>query len=533
MTHGSTYYLRVKTIDQANNVSDSASTLFTYQYDNQNNNPPEYIESDPAGCNTTNNFNMSWPQATDPDSGIASYQYKRSATGDIKSTTDTSVKVEPYQESDNVLYVRTLDNAGNTSDWRSGVYCAIGYMNITKGPQVEGNPASLIVSWQSDRKTNSYVKIYDKDNKVVTEQGNTNYTYDHQVEVVGLKPDANYRYHLVYSDENGNQESSALYDASTTSPPQVQDLSIQTLSPTSSNISFKTTRSTTAKLLYGIKNYKNTKQLNTNQATRYSHNLTNLKPGTTYYLTVKATTKDGFKFHSDKHIFTTPDYPKISNLRFEPIENAPTSTMEVSWQTNVKTSSALTIRPNKQGKQTKSASNAKLSKEHKLTISDLADQTNYTLTASGRDTYGNQVTSEPQTFTTQKDSRSPQISDIKLETSITGRGQEAKAQLVVGWQTDEPATSQVEYGIGTGGDSYQVKTSQNSDLKKSHTVIISNLEPQRTYHLRAISHDESGNISRGTDNVVITGQAPQNVLDIILDRLRDAFGFLTNVREVF
>jgi hypothetical protein len=533
MTTDTTYYFRIKTIDAANNVTDSASTLFTYKYDNQAPNPPEYVESDPAGCSTVDDFDLSWPEASDVgSSGIDKYQYKLSASGSVKSTTKTKITAEPYQESDNVLYVRSVDKAGNISEWRTGVYCVIGYMNITREPKAEAKPASLLVTWSTDRKTSSYVRIYDSDgNQVITEQGDPNYTYDHEVEVVGLKPDAAYQYRLIYSDENGNQETSGFYQAKTSSPPQVQDLEIITLSPTSANISFKTTQPTISQLLYGLKNYDNSIKLNSSNATRYSYNLTNLEPDTTYYLTVKAATSDGFKFHSDKHILTTPAYPQISNLSFQPIKDAPTSTIEVSWQTNVKTSSALTIIPKEKNKATKSASSAKLTKDHSLTISDLNDQTEHRLTVSGRDEYGNQAISEPQTFTTAKDSRPPKISDIKLETSLTGTGSESKAQIVVSWQTDEPSTSQVAYGIGSGGDSYQAKTGQNDSLEINHTVIISQLEPQRTYHLKPISQDESGNISQGTDNVVITSKAPENVLDIIIEKLKETFGFLKNIRE--
>jgi hypothetical protein len=263
-------------------------------------------------------------------------------------------------------------------------------------------------------------------------------------------------------------------------------------------------------------------------ATKFAHQLTGLSGGEDYRFRVKATYQDGTEFFGAQN-FSTPPYPRISNLRFEPTKNSPSAGVNVTWDTNVKTSSAVNL-TNNEGKG-KSVSSAEMNKKHSLTIEGLTDQTEYQLIASGRDEYGNQAVSDIQTFTTQEDSRPPIITNTKLETSIIGIGAESKAQIVVSWQTDEPATSQVEYGIGVGGGSYQSSTMEDSSLTKTHTVIISELDPARTYHLRAVSKDGAGNLTKGDDNVIITGKKKDSVLDIILEKLRDTFGFLGNIRE--
>ncbi len=58
------------------------------------------------------------------------------------------------------------------------------------------------------------------------------------------------------------------------------------------------------------------------------------------------------------------------------------------------------------------------------------------------------------------------------------------------WTTDEPATSQVEYGLN---DSYGSATPLNFTLTTSHTVVLSGLDSGTTYHLRVRSQDSSGN----------------------------------------
>jgi hypothetical protein len=121
-TNGGIYCLRVKTKDNAGNISD-ASEVFTYNYDLNTPNAPAYIAANPAGYTTTNLFSFSWPAATDnataPSSGIAGYQYERGAgSGDLWSATQvgTSVSgVTAYQDGENIFLVRSVDNAGNYS----------------------------------------------------------------------------------------------------------------------------------------------------------------------------------------------------------------------------------------------------------------------------------------------------------------------------------------------------------------------------------------------------------------------------------
>jgi hypothetical protein len=315
-------------------------------------------------------------------------------------------------------------------------------------------------------------------------------------------------------------------------------MKIEVLNQTTAVVSFETTDDTRATIRFGKSNYSNEVSMGSNLARSYSYKLTDLEPDSTYQLSIRAQIDSGFQFDSERTTLTTPPYPSIENLEVEQVQGAPSATIKANWTTNVKTSSSLTVtptddssNPSSQSK-AESASSPKLTTNHSLTIPGLVDQTDYQLVASGRDSFGNETTSSSYSFTTPEDTRPPEISNTRLETSIVGTGKEAKAQIIVSWQTDEPATNQVEYGIGTGGSSYQSKTTQNSSPSLHHTVVISELDPKRTYHLRAVSLDTAGNETKGNDNVIITGQPPQNIIDIILEKLKDNFGFLINIREV-
>jgi hypothetical protein len=79
--------------------------------------------------------------------------------------------------------------------------------------------------------------------------------------------------------------------------------------------------------------------------------------------------------------------------------------------------------------------------------------------------------------------KTPKLTDIGI-TSVTD------SSAVVTWTTDEPATSQVEYGTT---NNYGSVTTLDNELVTNHSITINNLEPGTTYHFRAKSTNASGN----------------------------------------
>jgi len=166
--------------------------------------------------------------------------------------------------------------------------------------------------------------------------------------------------------------------------------------------------------------------------------------------------------------------------------------------------------------------------KHEMFIRGLYADTKYSLQVKGRDKIGNEAVSDNQTFNTATDTRPPQINDMTIEGATIPpnrtAGQESTAQIVVAWNTDEPATSQVEFGEGSGS-SYAQTTQLDSNLTYNHLVVISNLTPSKVYHLRAIAKDKAGNEAKSVDNVTITPKATDNALDLVITNLTEAFGF--------
>lgn len=164
-----------------------------------------------------------------------------------------------------------------------------------------------------------------------------------------------------------------------------------------------------------------------------------------------------------------------------------------------------------------------------MVVDGLLAQTTYNLIVKGRDKSGNEASSSVITFTTASDTRPPSIINFKvIGGTIPPVGFAAgtvNAQLVITWDTDEPATSQVEFGEGTGSE-YSQKSSEDGNLTSNHVVVISGLTPSQVYHLRALSQDNAKNIGKSIDNVTIAPKATRSALDLVVNNLSQIFGNL-------
>ncbi|MDO9593310.1 MAG: hypothetical protein Q7I98_09050, partial [Erysipelotrichaceae bacterium] len=133
-----------------------------------------------------------------------------------------------------------------------------------------------------------------------------------------------------------------------------------------------------------------------------------------------------------------------------------------------------------------------------------------------------------QSFQTVIDTTPPVIKDMKSEVSIiTDPNGDSKAQVIISWSTDEPATGQIKYAMGVASaDDYPLSTQEDTNLTTSHVVIISNLQPSATYHMRLISKDSSGNIAVSDDYSVLTLNQEKSLLQYIIQILEERFSWL-------
>ncbi len=123
--------------------------------------------------------------------------------------------------------------------------------------------------------------------------------------------------------------------------------------------------------------------------------------------------------------------------------------------------------------------------------SELAPSTTYTYRVAARDAAGNvSAPSAPVSVTTP-----PFVITGVGSSSITSTG------AVIGWSTDRPANSQVEYGATAA---YGLLTALDAGLTQSHSQALSGLTQNTTYHYRVRSVDGGGHLVVSGDSVFTT-----------------------------
>jgi CubicO group peptidase (beta-lactamase class C family) len=93
-----------------------------------------------------------------------------------------------------------------------------------------------------------------------------------------------------------------------------------------------------------------------------------------------------------------------------------------------------------------------------------------------------------------RDKKLPVISEVSAS-EIT------QTSAIITWTTNEPASSQLEYGLTA---SYGSVTTFDADLVSSHSVILGGLTTGVTYHYRVISKDASDNEAMSGDYIFTT-----------------------------
>ena len=398
--------------------------------------------------------------------------------------------------------------------------------NLVSGPDVSVSPTSIVVKWATDRASSSFVQIKEG-NSFVSEQGQTEQVTSHEVKVVGLRSQKSYAFNIRSVDIDGNVLTGSEKQFTTANLPSIYDVSINNITLNSALINFKSTAIANFELHYGeTANYGTTiPEISGSQTTNHSLSLSGLKPGQVYFFRLIGEDPDGNELRSDNSFSTLPQ-PEVTRFEIEPIKDRPTTTVKVTWQTNVGTDSIVKYGVN--GVVYDEKSSSELVRDHSVELPNMADNSKYSIYVTGRDQFGNFATSEKREYVTPKDSRAPKISNVTMESSNIGSNSSGKAQIVVSWKTDELSTSQVEFGEGVNKDSYTNKTVLDSALTNNHLVVISNFDPGKPYHLRVVSSDNSGNQTVSEDSLIVTGEVPRSALKIILNTLQNIFGWMGN-----
>jgi len=96
----------------------------------------------------------------------------------------------------------------------------------------------------------------------------------------------------------------------------------------------------------------------------------------------------------------------------------------------------------------------------------------------------------------------PPSTDTTPPTLLSLSESRAVTSVTISWTTDEPATSQVEYGQAY--KQYDSVSALNESLRTSHAVTLSGLKPGTSYHYRIKSTDAAGNLAASGNKIFTT-----------------------------
>lgn len=538
----------VVAIDDADNYSSSNCIKGTYTLNSTNPDPPLNLAATDASVKASSLWRASlgWDVPSYKGTGTLTYKIQRSTDNstwtDVTTTTGTSY-IDTVAESRE--YYWRVGSYDTSSASQSDPSYATSVSLTPKGtytdaPTLSSGPTAnsittkkAKISWSTSRDSDSKIQYGTKSGDYFTEEpSNSTQTTDHTINLTNLSPGITYYYKAKWTDEDGNTGTSDEKTFETDPAPVITDPKASSIGLSSAILTFTSKGATKVKIYYGKSStFGGSKEVATStlEAT-YTTELTGLSDGTKYFYKINTFDSEEVEYEGSILTFETLPRPRISSVRVQQVSNTAQSTLLLTWTSNTEISSIVTYFPESDSGAAHDEVNVALVKgAHRMIIRGLLPQTNYSLIVKGRDKAGNEASSDIQRVTTAIDTRPPQVVDLKIEganTPIsTSTSQDQLAQLVVTWTTDEPSTSQVEFGEGTG-TSYSQKTQEDSNLTTNHLVIISGLTPSKVYHMRAISKDKAANEGKSVDTVSITPKATENALNLVIQNLQEVFGFL-------
>ena len=545
-----TLYLLAK--DEAGNVNYSDYASVDFIYTGSAPGVPKGVDVADVSIKASSNWKLavSWEKPTDSGSGVKTYKVYRSTTStscsanfskftNIGSTAGTTYSDTSLTQQNYYYCVKACDSANNcsavsstVSKYPTGKYYAPA--TLLSGPAVSNVTTKRArITWVTDRSSDSRVAYGLKSGEYNTVEASTStQETSHTIDLTNLNPGTIYYYKAKWTDEDGNTGASDEKSFTTEAKPVVKEPIVKNIALSSAVVQFTSIGASKVRIYYGTStNFGGVKEVSTNaQESTYTPILTSLDDGTKYYYKLNPVDSEGAEYDEGVNSFETLPRPRISGVRLQQVKGTAQSAVLVTWTTNTEVSSIATYYPEDNPLLVKDEVNLDLVEgEHKLILRTLSPTTTYNLVVKGRDKVGNEAISDIQRFTTATDTRPPVINEVRIEGTnvppVGGAAQEVYSQLIISWNTDEPSTSQVEYGEGTG-ETYVSKTQLDTNLTYNHLVIISGLSPSKVYHLRTISSDKASNIANSFDTVTITPKATDNALDLVIATLQEVFGFL-------
>ena len=392
--------------------------------------------------------------------------------------------------------------------------------------------SSVTITWTTNELSNSLVDFGTSVSYGTTQGNSADSVASHSVTLTGLTPSTTYYYrvksidvsgNLISDDNSGNGHTfttaAGADPGDTTAPVIIFDSSagITNITSNSATIAWTTDESSDSIIGYSLDTSFNSEKGSATLTTSHSVTLTNLSSGTAYKFQIKSMDNSGNlateNNSGEGYSFTTlaggdSTAPIISSVSSGTCTD---TTATITWTTD-ENSSSLVDYGTVLGTYLSTSGNYKASvTNHSVTLNGLTAETIYYYRVRSIDANDNQALdaggASGYSFTTiaatelecptcscgggggscpSIDSNPPTISNVKIsEITINS--------AVVKWETNEKSYSLVEYGLD---DSYGGTNGSAIANTTNHTVALTKLDENTTYHYRVLSADSSGNLAQ-------------------------------------
>jgi len=292
------------------------------------------------------------------------------------------------------------------------------------------------------------------------------------------------------------------------------------LTPFTAKIKWLTDRNSSSSVFFGVTStvYNQESSKAYDATTVHEVTLENLSPQTKYYYKVKSRDPYGNTAEFEEKTFSTPlPVPQITNITITDIKETEAN---ILFDTDFFTTAVIDL-TNMATLEKKSIGESGYALLHNVKIDNLVGNQTYSFVIFVRDNEGHESNSSSSSFSTLNDVSPPTISDVKFDTSVVAN--KNKVRMTVAWKSDEDSTSKIEIREINKPEDEKREVKNDDDLTKNHYVSASDLLPQTTYRIVAISVDKAGNIGRSEEYVILTPKQKRTFFQIILENIQQIF----------
>ena len=516
-----TYFVSVFGSDSAGNATTPSAMITFHTQVTPDIASPVIIEGPIITAITHNSAIVTW-QTNEPTTGVVSYGLTTTFTQIITDNTlSTLHSVTLSGLSSETLYylqVKATDEAGNGPTPSATINFRTVNMPDTTAPIIVEGPMAINVTdtsatiiWRTDEPSTSGVSF--NDGTVYHIYSDNNLTTFHSIQLTGLTSNTAYTYVVSSKDTFGNGPTlssdktfTTLTTPDTAPPVLVQMPSSVNVTHKSAVIRWETDEPTDGVIEFGTTPDFGSTEARTSLSTKHNIPLTGLEPGTLYYFRILSNDAAGNETVSDTYTFTTDSQ---SNNQVPTITSGPnvvyTTDNRVVAQFETDVLCDTVVEYGQGDTITHRQSNGEKVYIHQITLTNLEPNTDYSMTVSCTDMFGNTVVSPPNTLTshpvskftkstatsatgfttgTQPDTTPPIITTNPVVTQINN------TQAMITWTTNEIADSQISYHISGQPLNYTV-----GDIVQdfNHSIILTNLTLSTDYQFTVTSFDPVGN----------------------------------------